>query len=255
MLTRRHTELHPARELLVRRALRQSAEGLHRVLDRWQAVRHRWQRLLFDQRPPGPADNLDQMTIRMGRLISTNPEWTFELRNLPTLKFPAELAPTTADMSQILLSVRHAVEALAVLGQHDLAQVTVPGRTEAIHAMSRTAAAVNGHVGASEVRALVSAYREVIGYTNAVLSDLNRAALDTATPAERPRVMVALSILDRRRDPALVSTLFDDSTLINRTTASQYTSGIPGVPASVVTAASRANTASERRTRKPARYY
>lgn len=124
MLTRRHTELHPARELLVRRTLRLSAGGLHRVLDRWQAVRHRWQRLLFDQRRPGPADHLDQMTIRLGRLISTNPEWTFELSNLPTLKSPAELAPTTADMSQILLSVRHATEALAELGHRDLAQVT-----------------------------------------------------------------------------------------------------------------------------------
>ncbi|MEU6431134.1 hypothetical protein ABZ860_35005 [Microbispora sp. NPDC046973] len=38
MLTRRHTELHPTRELLVRPHLRLSAEGLHRVLDRWQAV-------------------------------------------------------------------------------------------------------------------------------------------------------------------------------------------------------------------------
>ncbi|GLW22523.1 hypothetical protein DI270_035105 [Microbispora triticiradicis] len=97
------------------------------MLDRWQAVRHHWQRLLFDQRRMSPANHLDQMTSRLGRLISTNPEGTFELRNLPALKSPAELAPA-ADMSRILLSVRHAVEALAVLGQRDLAQVTAPGR-------------------------------------------------------------------------------------------------------------------------------
>ncbi|MEV1199406.1 hypothetical protein [Microbispora rosea] len=253
MLTRRHTELHPARELLVRRTLRLSAEGLHRVLDRWQAVRHRWQRLLFDQRRPGPADHLDQMTIRMGRLISANPEWTFELRNLPTLKSPAELAPTTADMSQILLSVRHAVEALAVLGHRDLAQVTAPGQIEAIHAMSRTTAAVNGQVGASGVRALVGAYRDVVGYTNSVLADLNRAALDTATPGERPSVMVALSILDRRRDPALVSALFDDTTVANSATASQYTANIRVATVGAVTAASRSNSDGGRQASKPTR--
>ncbi|WP_405084756.1 hypothetical protein [Microbispora sp. NBC_01389] len=99
----------------------------------------------------------------------------------------------------------------------------------------------------------MGAYRDVVGYTNAVLADLNRAALDTATPGERPSVMVALSILDRRRDPALVSALFDDTTVANSATASQYTSNIRVATLGAVTAASRSNSDGGRQASKPTR--
>lgn len=65
--------------------------------------------------------------------------------------------------------------------------------------------------------------------------------------------MVALSILDRRRDPALVSALFDDNTVANSGTASQYTSNIRVATVGAVTAASRSNSNGGRQASKPTR--
>ncbi|GIH72028.1 hypothetical protein [Sphaerimonospora thailandensis] len=124
----------------------------------------------------------------------------------PPMKTPAEFAPTTADMSQILLSVRHAVEAVA---DHDLPHVVTAGRDQIMCASHMRDASPYGQAGPAAVHPLVVAYREVTGYTNAALSHLNQATLDTATPTQRPGVMVALSILDRRRDPSIPTALFD----------------------------------------------
>ncbi|MEZ0071659.1 hypothetical protein [Planotetraspora sp. GP83] len=51
LLVRRHVELFPSSELLLRQKLRKSAEGLDRVSQRWQAVRRGWKRLTTERQP------------------------------------------------------------------------------------------------------------------------------------------------------------------------------------------------------------
>lgn len=94
-------------------------EELDRVSKRWQAIRRCWARSVMKTESPAESPHLDRMVIRMGRLGSRDPEWTIKRRDLMPMKTPAELAPTSSDMSRVLLSMRRALEALAILAERD----------------------------------------------------------------------------------------------------------------------------------------
>ncbi|MEZ0071660.1 hypothetical protein [Planotetraspora sp. GP83] len=152
------------------------------------------------------------MVARMGRLRSTDPAWTLKLRNAMPMKAPSELAPTAADMPNILLSIRHALEALAVLAERDRVDITVASQTHKILEVAPTTTASKyAPAAAPAVQPLLSTYREIIGHTNAALSYLDQATLDTATPLHRPHFTAAISTLDRRRDPATIAAMFDSA--------------------------------------------
>ncbi len=217
LLIRRHIELHPSSDLLLRRTLRKSVEELDRVSKRWQAIRRCWARSVMKTESPAESPHLDRMVIRMGRLGSRDPEWTIKRRDLMPMKTPAELAPTSSDMSRVLLSMRRALEALAILAERDA--------TGLITDRAALGIVLNPLVNASSqddaartavIQPLLIAYREVIGHTNVVLSHLNQATLQAAAPTQCPGLAAEISELDRRRDPSVLTAL-SDSPLIGGT--------------------------------------
>ncbi|OPG01655.1 hypothetical protein [Microbispora sp. GKU 823] len=63
--------------------------------------------------------HLDQMTVRLGRLLYDNPTWTPARRDTALLKEPAVIAPSIADMVPTARAVLHAFEGLTVVAERD----------------------------------------------------------------------------------------------------------------------------------------
>ncbi|WP_055483180.1 hypothetical protein [Sphaerimonospora mesophila] len=124
-LINRTYELNPGHGRL-RRALRRAAEGVHQAKTEWKCVLRAWNGRVT----PGPIVNsvrqqhLEQVAVRLGRLLHDNPAWTPAKQDAAPPKAPGVIAPTTADMVPIASAVLHSVEGLLVVGERDRRNVT-----------------------------------------------------------------------------------------------------------------------------------
>ncbi|MEN3540789.1 hypothetical protein AAH991_37145 [Microbispora sp. ZYX-F-249] len=146
-LTRRCYELNPDRHQGLGKALQQATDAVQRANTEWKGVRQAW----HGQVAAGPMsgsvreEHLDQLTVRLGRLLYDNPTWTPARRDTAPLKAPALIAPGTADMVPTARAVLHAFEGLTIVAERDRLDVRralradtgQPGRDQLLTAYER----------------------------------------------------------------------------------------------------------------------
>ncbi|GIH51699.1 hypothetical protein SAMN05421833_129107 [Microbispora rosea] len=189
-LTRRCYELNPHRQQALGKALQQATDVVQRANAEWKGVRQAW----HGQVAAGPLSasvreqHLDQMTVRLGRLLHDNPRWTPARQDRAPLKAPAVIAPAIADMVPIARAVLHAFEGLTVVAGRDRQDVRRVLRAD---------------VGQPGRRQLLAAY-EQLGSPKARASlALSEAMLLAAPPELRDELWQDIRILELRRNGTL----------------------------------------------------
>ncbi|MFC0862420.1 hypothetical protein ACFHYQ_08930 [Sphaerimonospora cavernae] len=186
-LIRRAYALNPDREHRLRKALQRAANGVQQANAEWKCVLHAWN----GRFAPGPIvaparqQHLEQVAVRLGRLLHDNPIWTPAEENAAPLKRPAAIAPTTADMVPIVRAVLHSIEGLRVVAERDRRDVTQALRIDV------------EQPGRSQ---LLAAYRDLGSPKGRALWSLGEAILLAAPAESRDELRQDIHLLELRRD-------------------------------------------------------
>ncbi|WP_066946658.1 hypothetical protein [Microtetraspora fusca] len=185
-LTRRSYELNPDRNHALGKALQRGTNGIDGMNAMWKGVRQAWEGRLPARTATRSArqQHLDQVVVRLGRLLYTDPLWTPARRNAVPIKSPEMIAPTARDMVPALRSVLRVFEALTVIAEHDRRDVTRAMRAERL---PEDLVQAYGWLTSSRVRSSWA---------------LSEALFHAADPGQRPELWHEVDLLEMRRDPA-----------------------------------------------------
>ncbi|GLW98892.1 hypothetical protein [Microtetraspora sp. NBRC 16547] len=188
-LTRRAYELNPDRKHGLGKALQRATNGIDGMHAMWKGVRQAWEGHLPSKTANGSTrqQHLDQVVVRLGRLLYADPLWTPARRNAMSMKTPEVIAPTTRDMVPALRSVLRVFDALTVIAEQDRHGVTRAMRTERL---PEDLVQAYGWLTSSRVRASWA---------------LGEALFHAADPGQRPELWQEVDLLEMRRDPATYS--------------------------------------------------
>ncbi|MEW9533592.1 hypothetical protein [Microbispora sp. NPDC049125] len=188
-LTRRAYELNPDRQHDLGQLLQRATDGLDQSHAEWKGVRRAWLRHLR----PGPVarslrqQHLEQVAVRLGRLLYANPMWTPAPHDAAEIKSPQALATSTGAMVPTLRSVLHTFEALIAVTEQDRGDMIRAGKAD--------------HLPDGDTSALRTAYEELSTPKVRTSWSISEAIFLAADPDQRPQLWPEVHALELRRSP------------------------------------------------------
>jgi hypothetical protein len=93
----------------------------------WRRIAHQWDTISTGRhRSPHVAPTVPEfsdLALQVARLAYRNPQWTPAIADNGPVREAASLAPTAHDLTQVLASVHHAIDAMTRAGTEDLSAV------------------------------------------------------------------------------------------------------------------------------------
>ena len=107
----------------IRSGLQTASQELQTVWNAWRAIAHQWDVISTGRRRnPNVAPTVPEfsdLALQVARLAHRNPQWTTAIADKGPIRDPASLAPTAHDLSEVLASVHHAIDAITRAGAED----------------------------------------------------------------------------------------------------------------------------------------
>ncbi|MFC0552575.1 hypothetical protein ACFFHJ_16925 [Planotetraspora thailandica] len=188
-LTRRAYELNSDRRHDLSMLLQHATDGFEQAHAAWKGVRHAWHRHLSPGRFASSVrqQHLEQVIVRLGRLLHTNPLWTPVPQHASPIRKPAEIAQNTSHMVPMLRSLLHASEALGTIAEQD--------RTGALRAIMR------GGLSRGDTELLRIAYLDLAAPTARTSWALSEAIFLSSDSEQRLQLWPEIHSMQLRRPP------------------------------------------------------
>jgi hypothetical protein len=180
-----------------------AADAMKHTWAAWRTIATHWDTIStgIDRRAAltPVAAELDHLILGLGRLTHRNPHWTPACTDASDGRSPADLAPVTGDLNNVLSAIHHAADATARIAASDREAVRQAAADHRLYIPTRLlpencdvpypyAPALPG-----EVDILLDAYDAVIETSQRTVAALDRLATELGCPSDTLAAIRALS--------------------------------------------------------------
>lgn len=183
----------------------EAAHHLRTATDHWHRIGAGLRELTTANRPPFSERSADanDLVVRLGRMLHTDPSWTPSLRSGTTIRAPSTLAPNVATASALTLAVMRTMDAFRIAADRHPAGIEATLRTGRLWAplpSPRHQPEVYGPVKSRETGALLRHYQRAhVGDKRAILA-LGQAMLALNRGHGRPALTNQATLIMRRAE-------------------------------------------------------
>ncbi len=177
----------------VESTLRTASQELQETWNAWRAIAHEWDILSTGRYSslhlaPAVPESAD-LAQQVARLAYRNPQWTPAIAGNGPIRDPASLAPTAHDLTEVLASIHHAIDAITRAGTEDHNAIRAAADDERLYLPTRLIPEDCDFphpyipAPASRAKGLLTSYNTAISASTRPATTLDNAAVALGSPS------------------------------------------------------------------------